>query len=210
VACESTRSRILAAGELHEVGFFDTWPLHDDVGYGVGAWGVYPFFEQHFVVVSDIVLGLFVFHAHIEDHVVDAHVDVLAGEISNTVNATSQGSLPVAILGSDVFDVLDVDVTTLAFGLGGGTPVHRAGGHPEDVDDDGFTDPVSHYAIPESGIAIGDAQACVSGEFLDATSFEGCDDIHAVAGQGPRRGLGFELLLLGPLLWLRGGRRRAA
>ncbi len=103
------------------------------------------------------------------------------GEKSRSKTAPSTNPvLPVAILGSDSFDVAEVDVTTLAFGPSGAPFDHSQGPHFEDLNGDGFTDLMVHFRVEETGIEFGDRMACLRGETLDGTSFSGCDAVRTV------------------------------
>ena len=111
---------------------------------------------------------------------IEVDIDIKPGSDPNSINAKGMGTISVAILGSAVFDVNDVDVTTLMFGPGGATPVHKAGGHLEDVNGDGFTDLVSHYRQKETGLAPGDTGACVTGITTNGSPIEGCDAVRVL------------------------------
>jgi hypothetical protein len=139
--------------------------------------------------------------------VVEVQADIKPDSDENTVNPTSRGVVPVAILGSEMLDVGLIDRTTLAFGPADAAPTHKKLGHVTDVNDDGFPDLLGHYRVPETGIGFHDEMACVRGTFLNGIAFEGCDELRTV----PRCGLGAELvLLLPPMVWLRRRRSRRA
>ena len=112
--------------------------------------------------------------------VIVAEIDIKPGSDPNSINPSLEGDLPVAILGSDSFDVADVDVTTLAFGPGDAPFDHSQGPHFEDLNGDGFTDLMAHFRIEETGIEFGDMEACVTGETLDGTFIKGCDAVRTV------------------------------
>jgi hypothetical protein len=111
---------------------------------------------------------------------VDIDIDIKPGSDPNSINPSLEGDIPVAILGSDSFDVAGVDVTTLAFGPSGASFDHSHGPHFEDLNGDGFTDLLAHFRVEETGIAFGNMKACVTGETLDSTLFKGCDAVRTV------------------------------
>jgi hypothetical protein len=115
-------------------------------------------------------------------------IDIRPGSDSNPVNPTGNGTIPVAILGSETFDVMDVDVATLTFGPAAASPSHGLNGldvfegHLQDVNGDGFTDLLSHYRIQDTGIASGDTYACIRATTIDNAHFEACAAIGTLRG----------------------------
>ena len=113
----------------------------------------------------------------------DVSIDIRPGGPRNLVKPSSGNLIAVAILGSDKFDVTDVDVTTLLFGPAGAAPAFDMldpGIYEQslqDVNRDGIADLVSHYVVKYAGIACGDEEAPLSGSTLGGQAFEGTDRI---------------------------------
>jgi hypothetical protein len=107
-------------------------------------------------------------------------LDIKPGSDPNPINPSLDGVLPVAILGSESFDVTDVHGMTLRFGPNDAPLAHWRGPHFEDVNGDGVTDLLAHFRVEATGIAFGDMQACLSGETIDGTRFRGCDAVRTV------------------------------
>lgn len=105
-------------------------------------------------------------------------IDVKPGSARNPINPRSL--VPVVVFGLEGFDVRTIDPATLAFGPAGAAPVHRRGGHVEDVDRDGLLDLVSHYRARDTGLGRGDVEACVRARTFDGHALRGCDDVWLV------------------------------
>ena len=118
--------------------------------------------------------------------VVSNMIDIKPGSDPNSINTQSMGVVPVAILGSETFDVTEVDVTTMAFGPDGASPAHDLtdpivyADHLQDVNGDGFIDLVTHYRQAETGLVLGDMQACIEGETSGGDLVFGCDSVNIV------------------------------
>jgi len=105
---------------------------------------------------------------------VEISIDIKPGSDPNSINVKKMGVVPVAILGSDTFDVSIVDYANVVFGPDGAKPVHMS---LEDVNGDGFIDLVLLYVQKETGIVKGNVEACLSGDTLEDQPFMGCDAI---------------------------------
>ena len=116
-----------------------------------------------------------VFYFEAAPPAISVNVDIKPGSDPNSINPRSKGLIPVAILSSVDFDATLVDISTVAFGPGGASPVH--GGHEEKVNGDDFTDMVIHFKVRETGIACGDMDATLTGETFDPTAIEGTDSV---------------------------------
>jgi hypothetical protein len=107
----------------------------------------------------------------------DVAVDVKPGNAENPVNPGSNGVIEVALLGAEDFDVMDVDVASLALGVNG-APAQEFGF--EDVDGDGWMDLVALYSVPATGTAYSDTSMCLTGATLNGVELSGCDAIRTV------------------------------
>lgn len=116
-------------------------------------------------------------------------IDIKPGSVTNRIQPFSAGVIPVAILGSEDLDVYEIDVETLAFGPGGASPTGNKAARLKDVNADGFLDLLTRYQTGETGLALGDTEACLSGKLVNGTLFEGCDAIDGVptCASGPGR-----------------------
>ncbi len=136
------------------------------------------------------------------DCVVPITINIKPGGTPSPINVSvTNGSVPVALLTTEAgeygnpvaFDATQVDAASTLFGerdtvLGGDGALARHGrGHEEDaleLDDDtrdGDLDMTIQFTAPDdTGLATGDTEACVLGEFTTGGTtlrFWGCDDV---------------------------------
>ena len=78
-------------------------------------------------------------------------VDVKPGSCPNAVNMNKKGVLPVAIFGSEMFDVTNVDPETIELGLTSSPSfwIEPVKLKIDDVDKDGYMDLIFHFSVPD-------------------------------------------------------------
>jgi hypothetical protein len=114
---------------------------------------------------------------------VEVSIDIKPGEYPNSVNPKSMGVLPVAILGSDMFDAAAVDPATVTLNGAGIRSVGKKGNlqvEMEDVNGDGIDDLVCHIDSRQFTPAPGDSVAVLQGSTYDGTPIIGEDTFRLV------------------------------
>src|SRR5690606_3354758 len=133
-------------------------------------------------------------------------INIKPGGHPNSVNPGKNGSIPVAVLTTAAgeyglpvaFDATNIDPLTVRFGppqvlaAGGGAFERHGRGHVEqsvELDEqtvDADHDMVLHFRGNQTGIGLGDTEACVKGQWMDELgflhTFFGCDSIRIVPG----------------------------
>ena len=102
-------------------------------------------------------------------------IDIKPGSDPNSINLGSNGTVPVAILGSATFDATTVDPVTVTLAdasvkvRGKGTPMAAE----EDVNGDGLLDLVVHVETDGLALTEGVTEAVLEGETFDGVSIRG-------------------------------------
>jgi hypothetical protein len=104
-----------------------------------------------------------------------SEADIKPGGYPNSINLSSRGVVPVAILTTDDFDATTVDPVTVKFA--DALPLRWAW---EDVDYDGDLDLVFHFKTQELNLDEYSTEATLSGQTFGGMPFEGTDTVNTV------------------------------
>lgn len=100
-------------------------------------------------------------------------------KLTNEINPSGKGLIPVVIWSNDGFDALQVNTASLRFGPAQALISH-SNGHITDVDKDGDVDLLVHFRLPKSGITCSDDVLYLRGVTHSGERFVGEDSINTV------------------------------
>ena len=118
-----------------------------------------------------------------DDLSIQVTIDIKPGSDDNSINLCSNGAVPVAILGSETFNVNDINPDTLRLADAAVKVVGKKDPKTlcsvEDVNGDYYDDLVCHFNTTELGDMLDGTltSATVKGETVDGTPIEGSDNI---------------------------------
>ncbi len=109
-------------------------------------------------------------------------IDIKPGDAKNTINLNAAGTVPVAILGSETFDLMTVDPATLT--LAGALVVRRGWGVPltarADFNHDGFFDLLLHFRSRELELPPTATEAVLYATTFSGQRLRGADAVRLV------------------------------
>jgi len=106
---------------------------------------------------------------------IEVEIDIKPGSNPNSINLKSNGVVPVAVLTTSDFNIIDIDPSTVQFA--GASPLRWA---KEDVDNDGDVDMVFHFKVRELTLNQNSVEATLNGNTLTGIPFEGTDTVNIV------------------------------
>lgn len=115
--------------------------------------------------------------------VIEVTIDIKPGSYPNSINLGSNGNVPVAILGSQTFDVTTVDPYSISLA---GAAVNLKGKAQtpqtsfEDINSDGFMDLIVQVSTESLVLSEGDSEAILTGMTYDGTPISGKDTVRIV------------------------------
>ncbi len=113
----------------------------------------------------------------------DVDIDIKPGSDPNAFNNDGNGVIPVAILGSETFDVgliIPESITMEGLALKIVGKANKYLYHYEDVNGDGYVDLVVQIQDEVGVFEPGEGVATVTGQLIDGRNFEGSDSIKIV------------------------------
>jgi len=118
--------------------------------------------------------GIFVAYFFLVPIAVDIDVDPWSP--TNIIKPNSDLPIPVAVLGSSAFDVMQIDPATVKLGF---ATTYTPNPWFDDFDNDpsSITDAIFAFHTEETGIACNDTEVTLTGETLSGDLFEGTDTI---------------------------------
>ncbi|MBU8870216.1 MAG: right-handed parallel beta-helix repeat-containing protein [Gemmatimonadales bacterium] len=117
-------------------------------------------------------------------------IDIKPESDTNPINCKlpMKGTVPVAVLGSDEFDVSTLDPATVRFGPEDAIAVNYSDRgqvrHSLDINRDGYLDLMFHFRLAETGIRCDDTGVTLTGETFDGEPVLGTDVIRTVPKSG--------------------------
>lgn len=105
------------------------------------------------------------------------------------LNPKSKGVIPVALLSSDKFDAVKVDVKSVTFGATGDErSLKRCGKYGVDINGDGRADLMCHFQNDLAKFSPADLTAVVKGKTVDGMGFEGRGALKVIPAEKARNG----------------------